>query len=212
MRIAINLQVVPRMAKVVMLNKPYDVLCQFTDNQGRKTLSDYIKETTLKGFYPAGRLDRDSEGLVLLTDNGQLQHRIAHPDKKLAKTYWVQVEGEPTFADIALLQSGVELNDGITKPAKAILIKPPPKIWPRIPPIRKRDSIPTQWIELILTEGRNRQVRRMTAAIGCPTLRLIRASIGHWTLEGIEPGKYHIDEIHLPTPKQVRRVKPQRKK
>lgn len=179
------------MARLLLFNKPFDVLSQFTDRgtEGarRKTLSDFIP---VKNVYPAGRLDRDSEGLLLLTDDGKLQNRIASPKAKMAKTYWVQVEGLPDAQALDALRSGVLLKDGRTRPAVAARIDPPPALWPRVPPIRVRKSIPDCWISLTITEGKNRQVRRMTAAVGFPTLRLVRASIGDWTLEGIVPGQF----------------------
>lgn len=173
------------MARLVLFNKPYGVLSQFTSSDGAATLADYIE---IPGVYVAGRLDKDSEGLLLLTDDGALQHRISSPKHKLGKTYWVQVEGEPSEAALAALRAGVELKDGRTKPARARRI-PEPQLWPRDPPIRERKAIPTAWIELELREGRNRQVRRMTAAVGLPTLRLVRHAIGRWTLDGLAPGE-----------------------
>jgi len=174
---------------IILLNKPFDVLCQFTDDQGRKTLADFIKQ---KNVYAAGRLDRDSEGLVLLTDDGKLQHKITSPKNKTPKTYWVQVEGEITDEAIRQLTKGIKLKDGLTKPAKTKIIPEPENLWPRNPPIRERKHIPTSWIEITIAEGRNRQVRRMTAAAGFPTLRLIRFSIGEWTINNIDTGDYNI--------------------
>jgi 23S rRNA pseudouridine2457 synthase len=171
---------------IILFNKPYNVLCQFTDNEGRKTLADYI---TIKNVYAAGRLDYDSEGLVILTDDGRVQNLISNPVHKLEKTYWVQVEGIPDEEAIIKLRTGVLLKDGITKPAEAKLIDEP-HVQERNPPIRKRKNIPTSWIELIITEGRNRQVRRMTASVGYPTLRLIRFAIGEWSITGINPGAF----------------------
>lgn len=176
--------------KIVLFNKPFDVLCQFTDDQNRQTLADFIK---VKDVYAAGRLDRDSEGLLLLTNCGKLQHTLTEPNKKTAKTYWVQVEGEVSDEAIYALNKGVELNDGMTKPAKVKRIEQP-TLWPRTPPVRERKTIPTSWLAITITEGRNRQVRRMTAHVGFPTLRLIRYSIGKYTLEGINSGDYTLLE------------------
>ena len=175
------------MPRLLLLNKPFDVLTQFTDEQGRSTLKDYVD---LVGVYPAGRLDRDSEGLVLLTDDGQLQHHISDPRHKLTKTYWVQVENIPDEAALDKLRKGVELKDGKTRPAQARLIDEPANLWPRTPPVRFRQAIPTQWLELKISEGKNRQVRRMTAAVGFPTLRLIRYAIGPWTIDELAPGQW----------------------
>ncbi|MFM2042222.1 MAG: ribosomal large subunit pseudouridine synthase [Pseudomonadota bacterium] len=183
------------MPRLILLNKPYDVLCQFTDGEGRRTLKDLVP---VPGVYPAGRLDRDSEGLVVLTDDGALTTRIADPRHKLPKTYWVQVEGVPDAAALEALRRGVTLNDGPTLPAGAEAMAEPEGLWPRDPPVRFRRAIPTSWIRLTLREGRNRQVRRMTAAVGFPTLRLVRWSVGDWTLEGLEPGAWQ--SVTLPTP------------
>ena len=173
---------------LILFNKPYGVLPQFTDRErGRPTLAGYIH---VPGVHPAGRLDMDSEGLLILTDDGALNALIAHPRHKLPKTYWAQVEGIPGEEALERLRRGVVLNDGPTRPAPARVIDEPPGLWPRDPPIRWRASIPTAWIELVLTEGRNRQVRRMTAAVGLPTLRLIRWAVGEWTLEGLAPGEW----------------------
>ena len=174
-------------ARLIRFNKPYGVLSQFTAEGKWQGLKDYID---LPGVYVAGRLDADSEGLLLLTNDGQMQARIADPRFKMEKTYWVQVEGTPDDRALATLRTGVALNDGPTLPARARLLAPLPDVWARTPPIRERKAIPTTWIELIIREGRNRQVRRMTAAVGHPTLRLIRAAIGPHTLQGLAPGTW----------------------
>jgi 23S rRNA pseudouridine2457 synthase len=183
------------MAKLVLFNKPYGVLCQFTDagNAGsaRETLSSYID---LPGVYPAGRLDLDSEGLLLLTNDGRLQARIADPKFKMAKTYLVQVEGDVTEASLAALRKGVRLKDGDTLPAEVERIDDP-ALWPRDPPVRFRKTVPDCWIRLTIREGRNRQVRRMTAAVGHPTLRLVRWRIGDWTIEGLQPGAWRAEDV-----------------
>ena len=177
-----------RDASVILLNKPYGVLCQFTAaDSGRSTLADFVP---VHDVYPAGRLDADSEGLVVLTSDGALQARISNPRRKLAKIYWAEVEGSTTREQQRVLATGVELRDFVTAPAKARAIAAPPGLWPRDPPIRVRKAIPTAWLELTLTEGRNRQVRRMTAAVGLPTLRLIRYAVGPWTLDGLAPGAW----------------------
>lgn len=177
------------MPRTILFNKPFDVLSQFTDqgsgDSPRRTLSDFID---LPGVYPAGRLDRDSEGLMILTDDGRQQARISHPKFKAPKTYFAQIEGIPEPASIDALRRGVTLKDGPTRPAKAERIDTPDWLWPRVPPIRVRKSVPDCWISLTLTEGRNRQVRRMTAHIGHPTLRLIRVQIGDWHLRDLAPG------------------------
>lgn len=172
---------------VLLFNKPFEVLCQFTDQDDRDTLANYI---AIPDLYAAGRLDRDSEGLLLLTNNGMLQHRIAHPDFKLPKTYLAQLEGEISSKAIKQLCEGVKLNDGTTAPAVAERVDEPNWLWPRHPPIRFRKEIPTSWLKLTITEGRNRQVRRMSAAVGYPTLRLVRSHIGSHSVMGIEPGKH----------------------
>lgn len=196
------------MAELILFNKPFHVLSQFTDEpktneqQPRSTLADWIG---IPHIYPAGRLDYDSEGLLLLTSDGPLQHRIASPTLKMAKTYWVQVEGNVSASAIAALSGGVSLKDGRTRPAK-VRNMDEPELWSRVPPVRRRNTVPTSWLELTITEGRNRQVRRMTAAVGFPTLRLIRYRIGDWSLEGLAPGEYRKVSIHLPAgPKPARR-------
>jgi 23S rRNA pseudouridine2457 synthase len=172
---------------LLLFNKPYGVLCQFRPVPGKLTLKDFIP---LPDVYAAGRLDADSEGLLVLTSDGRQQHHITDPRHKLAKTYFVQVEGTPDDAALASLRAGVTLNDGLTRPADASRVAEPPWLWPRSPPVRFRRHIPATWLKLTIREGKNRQVRRMTAAIGHPTLRLIRYGIGHWTLEGLTPGTW----------------------
>jgi 23S rRNA pseudouridine2457 synthase len=176
-----------RPSRLIRFNKPYGVLSQFTAEGRWRGLKDFI---ALPDVYVAGRLDADSEGLLLLTDDGKLQARIADPRFKMEKTYWVQVEGVPNEAALAALRQGVQLKDGPTLPARARLMTPPPGMWEREPPIRVRRALPTAWLELTISEGRNRQVRRMTAAVGHPTLRLIRAAIGPYTLDGLAPGSW----------------------
>lgn len=176
---------------MIALNKPFNVLTQFSDGEHRQTLKDFV---AVPSVYPAGRLDKDSEGLLLLTNNGLLQNLVASPSCKMPKTYWVQVEGIPDEQALRTLSNGVELKDGKTLPAEVKLIEAP-ALWPRTPPIRVRQSVPDCWLELTLREGKNRQVRRMTAAVGCPTLRLIRASIGPWSVEGLQPGQWRWLEL-----------------
>lgn len=174
-------------SRLIAFNKPFGVLSQFTDAGGRPVLADFID---VPGVYPAGRLDRDSEGLLLLTDDGRLQARISSPRFSLAKTYFAQVEGEPDDAALAAFRSGLLLKDGRTRPADCERLSEPDWLWPRVPPIRTRKTVPTCWLRVVLREGKNRQVRRMTAAIGHPTLRLVRSAIGPWTLGALGPGKW----------------------
>jgi 23S rRNA pseudouridine2457 synthase len=185
------------MYNLILLNKPFNVLSQFTDDNGRQTLADYVQDS---GFYAAGRLDYDSEGLLVLTSSGPLQNRIASPKHKLAKTYWVQVEGDITDYALNSLAKGVSLKDGVTKPATAKKIQEPKHLWKREPPIRERKNIPTSWIALTIKEGKNRQVRRMTAAVGFPTLRLIRYSVGDWTIDDLLPGEIRTLTVAEPLP------------
>ena len=173
--------------RLILLNKPFQVLPQFTSPDGRRCLADVLQ---LPDVYPAGRLDYDSEGLMVLTDFGPWQARISQPGSPFPKSYLAQVEGEPEEAALQRLRTGVELNDGLTLPARAVAVPEPAWLWRREPPIRFRRHVPTGWIELTLTEGRNRQVRRMTAAVGLPTLRLVRIAVGPWRVEGLEPGEW----------------------
>lgn len=193
------------MTTVVLLNKPYGVLTQFTDSGGRPTLADYLP---VPGVYPAGRLDADSEGLVVLTDDGGLQARIADPRHKLAKTYYVQVEGIPTDEALQRLRAGVDLGDFVTRPCMARRIEAPATLWPRTPPIRYRAAIPDSWLEIVLKEGKNRQVRRMTAKVGFPTLRLIRWAVGDWTLAGLQPGEWREIALSRQPGRKARVIRP----
>ncbi len=200
------------MPKIILLNKPFNVLCQFTDDRGRTTLADFIQQP---GVYAAGRLDYDSEGLVVLTGDGRLQAHISHPRHKMAKVYWVQVEGVPDAAALQTLREGIHLTDGPTLPAQVDLM-PEPDISPRDPPVRFRKTIPTSWLQIAITEGRNRQVRRMTAAAGFPTLRLVRYAVGEWNLSGLAPGQWRALEItgppanRRPRPHNKRSLRPAR--
>jgi 23S rRNA pseudouridine2457 synthase len=195
------------MSRLILFHKPFGVICQFSAHEKHATLKDYVP---IADVYPAGRLDTDSEGLVILTDDGALQHRIADPRHKLPKTYWVQVEGIPDPAAISALCAGVDVRDYVTLPAQARPIPEPQALWPRDPPIRFRKALPTSWIELTIREGKNRQVRRMTAAVGCPTLRLIRWSVGPWTLEGLAPGQWR--EVEEPSAALEQAGRPRRRR
>lgn len=177
---------------LILFNKPYGVICQFSPVDGKPTLRDFID---VPNVYPAGRLDSDSEGLLLLTDVGALQHKITDPSHKLAKTYWAEVEGVATEGAVARLRAGIDLGDFLTKPARVRVLATPPspdQLWARVPPVRFRKNIPTSWLEIVITEGKNRQVRRMTANVGLPTLRLIRAAIGAWRVDGLAPGTWRV--------------------
>jgi len=182
------------MSRLILFNKPFGVLCQFTAEPGRSTLKDFIP---IPGVYAAGRLDADSEGLLLLTDDGALQHRITDPRHKLPKTYLVQVEGTPDETALAALRAGVDLGDFVTRPCKVRRLAEPDWLWPRDPPVRFRKTVPTCWLEIVLREGKNRQVRRMTAKVGLPTLRLVRVAIGNWDLGGLAPGQWRMEANSL---------------
>ncbi|GAA0685534.1 rRNA large subunit pseudouridine synthase E [Marinobacterium maritimum] len=193
------------MSKILLFNKPFRVLTQFTDQEDRSTLADFIK---VPGVYAAGRLDYDSEGLLILTDDGRVQHQLANPAFKMPKTYYAQVDGLISDEAIERLRRGVTLKDGPTRPAQAQRVSEPDWLWPRTPPVRYRKEQPTSWLQLTITEGRNRQVRRMTAEVGFPTLRLIRWSIGSWSLEQLPPGQWREETVHLPKSKPALRSKP----
>lgn len=195
------------MPRLILFNKPFGVITQFGDDGKHPTLKDFIP---VPGVYPAGRLDVDSEGLLILTDDGDLQHRLSHPRHKLPKTYWAQVEGTPTPEALEALRRGVDLGDFVTQPAQVRGIAEPPDLWERTPPIRFRKEIPTHWIELIIREGKNRQVRRMTAKAGLPTLRLIRYAIGEWTLDGLQPGAWR--EVPISPSATPRRPSPEKRR
>ena len=188
------------MPQLILLNKPYGVICQFSPSPPHASLADFVP---IKDVYPAGRLDTDSEGLLLLTDSGPLQARIADPKHKLPKTYWVQVEGSPSVADLQPLLTGVDLGDFVTQPAQVQIIPEPENLWPRVPPVRFRANVPTTWLEVIIREGKNRQVRRMTAKVGFPTLRLVRYSIGEWSLDQLPLGTWRAETVAAPRVVQV---------
>jgi len=196
------------MPRLILFNKPFNVLSQFTDAEGRETLADYID---LPGVYPAGRLDRDSEGLLLLTDDGHLAHSLTEPRRKTWKTYWAQVEGEIDENALRALRYGITLKDGPTLPAHAHALEEP-GLWPRDPPVRYRASIPTSWLELQIHEGRNRQVRRMTAAVGFPTLRLIRTAVGDWDIGQLAPGEYRVLDVDSPPRRSFRTQRVRRRR
>lgn len=183
------------MPQLILLNKPYGVICQFSPSPPHASLADFVP---IKDVYPAGRLDTDSEGLLLLTDSGPLQAKIADPKHKLPKTYWVQVEGSPSLSDLQPLLTGVDLGDFITQPAQVRLIDEPVDLWPRVPPVRFRANVPTTWLEIIIREGKNRQVRRMTAKVGFPTLRLVRYAIGDWSLDHLPLGTWRAETVAAP--------------
>ncbi|STR45993.1 pseudouridine synthase [Iodobacter fluviatilis] len=185
------------MPQLILLNKPYGVICQFSPSPPHASLADFVP---IKDVYPAGRLDTDSEGLLLLTDSGPLQAKIADPKHKLPKTYWVQVEGSPSLSDLQPLLTGVDLGDFITQPAQVRVIDEPANLWPRVPPVRYRASVPTTWLEIIIREGKNRQVRRMTAKVGFPTLRLVRYAIGDWSLDSLPLGTWRAETVAAPRP------------
>ena len=182
------------MSQLILFNKPYGVICQFSQHELHPTLKDHI---ALPGVYPAGRLDTDSEGLLLLTGDGELQHRISDPRWKQPKTYWVQVEGRVTEAQLQALRDGVDLGDFVTQPAQVRQLPEPPALWERKPPVRFRKTVPDGWLEIIISEGKNRQVRRMTAKVGLPTLRLVRVAVGPWRLDGLQPGEMRSLEVSL---------------
>ncbi len=192
------------MSKILLFNKPFRVLTQFTDQEDRSTLAEFIK---VPGVYAAGRLDYDSEGLLILTDDGRLQHQLANPAFKMPKTYYAQIEGIISDEAMERLRRGVTLKDGPTRPAQAQRVNEPDWLWPRTPPVRYRKEQPTSWLKLTITEGRNRQVRRMTAEVGFPTLRLIRWSIGSWSLDQLPPGQWREETVHLPNSKPAPRSK-----